>query len=89
MATCDLALGHADPVTGAVLLGIRSGALFDLGQLRQARIAASAAIEAAHARGVEHHVGLFDAVLTLGALSLEAGELDEAERLIEEALRRS
>ena len=24
MATCDLALGHADPVTGAVLLGIRS-----------------------------------------------------------------
>ena len=89
MATCDLALGHADPVTGAVLLGIRSGALFDLGQLRQARIAASAAIEAAHARGVEHHVGLFDAVLTLGALSLEAGELNEAERLIEEALRRS
>ena len=40
-------------------------------------------------RGVEHHVGLFDAVLTLGALSLEAGQLDEAERLIEEALRRS
>ena len=89
MSTCDLALGHADPVTGAVLLGIRSGALFDLGQLRQARIAASAAVEAAHARGVEHHVGLFDAILTLGALSLEAGELNEAERLIEEALRRS
>lgn len=89
MATCDLALGHADPVTGTVLLGIRSCALFDLGQLRQARVAASAAIEAAHARGVEHHVGLFDAVLTLGALSLEAGELNEAERLIEEALRRS
>ncbi len=89
MATCDLALGHADPVTGAVLLGIRSAALFDLGQLRQARIAASTAVEAAHARGVEHHVGLFDAVLTLGALSLEAGELNEAERLIEEALRRS
>lgn len=39
MATCDLALGHADPVTGTVLLGIRSAALFDLGQLRQARIA--------------------------------------------------
>ena len=51
--------------------------------------AASAAIDAARARGVEHHVGLFDAVLTLGALSLEAGQLNEAERLIEEALRRS
>ena len=37
IATCDVALGHADPVTAAVLLGIRSGALFDLGQLRQAR----------------------------------------------------
>ena len=89
IATCDVALRYADPVTAAVLLGIRSGALFDLGQLRLARIAASAAIEAAHARGVEHHVGLFDAVLTLGALSLEAGELNEAERLIEEAVRRS
>ena len=50
---------------------------------------ASTAVEAARARGVEHHVGLFDAVLTLGALSLEAGQLNEAERLIEEALRRS
>ncbi len=89
IASCDLALGHADPVTGAVLLGIRSGALFDLGQLGQARAAASAAVEAARARGVEHHVGLFDAVLTLGALCLEAGQLSEAERLIEEALRRS
>ena len=89
IATCDVALSHADPVTAAVLLGIRSSALFDLGQLRQARIAASAAIEAAYARDVEHHVGLFDAVLTLGALSLEAGELNEAERLIEEAVRRS
>ncbi len=89
IASCDLALGHADPVTGAVLLGIRSGALFELGQLGQARAGASTAVEAARARGVEHHVGLFDAVLTLGALSLEAGQLSEAERLIEEALRRT
>ena len=37
IASCDVALGHADPVTAAVLLGIRSGALFELGQLRQAR----------------------------------------------------
>ncbi len=36
-----------------------------------------------------NHVGLFDAILTLGALSLEASQLDEAERLIEEAVRRS
>ncbi len=89
IAVCDVALDHADPVTSAVLLGIRSGALFELGQLREARVAANAAVEAARLRGVEHHVGLFEALLTLGALSLEAGQLDEAEPLIEEAVRRS
>ena len=89
IATCDVALSHADPVTAAVLLGIRSGGLFELGQLREARVEASAALEAAHLRGVSQHAGLFDAILTLGALSLEAGEMDEAERLIEEAVRRS
>ena len=52
IATCDIALGHADPVTGTVLLGIRSGGLFELGQLRQARTAANAALDAARARGV-------------------------------------
>ena len=88
IATCDLALGHADPATRAVLLGIRSGALFELGQLHQARVAANAALEGARLRGVEHHVGLFDALLTLGALSLEADQLDDAERLIEEAVGR-
>ena len=87
VTTCDNALGHADPVTGAVLLGIRSGGLFELGHLRQARTAANAALDAARARGIPNHVGLFDAILTLGALSLEAGQLDEAERLIEEAVR--
>ena len=35
IAACDLALGHADPSTRAVLLGIRSGALFELGELRE------------------------------------------------------
>ena len=89
ITTCDIALGHADPVTAAVLLGIRSGGLFELGQLRQARTAANAALDAARARGVSNHVGLFDAILTLGALSLEAGQLDEAERLIEDAVRSS
>ena len=89
IATCDVALGHADPVTATVLLGIKSGALFELGQLGQARAAVTAAFDAARQRGVEHHVGLFDALLTLGALSLETSQLDEAERLIEEALRRS
>ena len=87
VTTCDVALGHADPVTSAVLLGIRAGGLFELGQLRQARAAANAALDAARGRGVPNHVGLFDAILTLGALSLEASQLDEAERLIEEALR--
>ena len=88
IAACDLALGHADPSTRAVLLGIRSGALFELGELRESREAANAALEAARRRGVEHHVGLCDAVLTLGTLSLEAGQLDDAEGLIEEAVRR-
>ena len=88
IATCDLALSHADPGTRAVLLGIRSGALFELGQLHPAREAANAALEAGRLRGVEHHVGLFDALLTLGTLNLEADQLDEAERSIEEALRR-
>ena len=68
ITTCDVALGHADPVTGAVLLGIRSGGLFELGQHRQARASANAALDAARARGVPNHVGLFDAILTLGAL---------------------
>ena len=68
-------------------MGIRSGGLFELGHLRQARTAANAALDAARARGIPNHVGLFDAILTLGALSLEAGQLDEAERLIEEAVR--
>ena len=89
IATCDVALNHADPVTAAVLLGIRAGGLFELGQLREARVEASAAVDAAHLRGVPQHAGLFDAILTLGALSLEAGELNEAEHLIEEAVRRS
>ena len=89
ITTCDVALGHADPVTSAVLLGIRSCGLFELGQLRQARAAANAALDAARARGVPNHVGLFDAILTLGALSLEASQLDEAERVLEEAVRRS
>ena len=88
IAACDLALGHADPATRTVILGIRSGALLELGQLRESGEAASAALEAARQRGVEHHVGLCDAVLTLGTLRLEADQLDEAERLIEEALRR-
>lgn len=89
IATCDVALGHADPVTGTVLLGIKSGALFELGQLRQARVTANAALDEARQRGVQHHVGLFDAILTLGAVSLETNQLDEAERLIEEGLRSS
>ncbi len=88
IAGCDLALGHADPSTRAVLLGIRSGALFELGRLHESREAANAALEAARRRGVEYHVGLCDAVLALGTLSLEADELDEAESLIEEAVRR-
>jgi LuxR family maltose regulon positive regulatory protein len=86
IATCNLALSHADPATRAVLLAIRSGALFELGQLHQAQVAAHAALEAARLRGVEHHVGLFDALLTLGTLHLEAGKLDEAERSIEDAV---
>ena len=89
IATCDLALGHADPPTRTVLMGIRSGALFELGELHQARAAANAALDAARQRGVQHHVGLFEAVLTLGALELEADQLEEAERPIEEALRRA
>ncbi len=89
LATCDLALSHTDPATRAVLLGIKSGAFLELGQLHRARAEANAALEAARLRGVEHHVGLFDALVTLGSLNLEAHELDEAERLIEEALRRS
>ncbi len=88
IAACDLALGHADPATRTVILGIRSGALFELGQLRESGESANSALEAARQRGVEHHVGLCDAVLTLGSLSLEADQLDDAERLIEEALRR-
>ena len=88
IATCDLALGHADPGTRVVLLGIRSGALCELGQLRQARIAANAALEAARRRGVERHIGLFDALLTLGTLRLEADQLDDAERSLEEAVVR-
>jgi LuxR family transcriptional regulator, maltose regulon positive regulatory protein len=89
ISTCDVALGHADPITAAVLLGIRSGGLFQHGQLREARAAARAALDSARLRGVSHHPGLFDALLTLGACSLEANQLDEAERLIEEAVRRS
>ena len=89
IATCDLALSHADPATRALLLGIRSHALFALGELHQAWAAANAALELGRQRGVEHHVGLFEAVLTLGILNLEAGRSDEAERPIEEALRRA
>ena len=89
IAACDVALSHADPVTAAVLLGIRSAGLFERGQLREARVAARAALDAARLRGVPHHPGLFDAILTLGAFSLEASQLDQAERLIEEAVRRS
>ena len=89
IAACDVALSHCDPVTDAVLLGIRSAGLFERGQLREARVAARAALDAARLRGVPHHPGLFDALLTLGAFSLEASQLDEAERLIEEAVRRS
>lgn len=89
IATCDLALGHADPSTRTVLMGIRSGALFELGELHQARAIANAALDAARQRGVQNHVGLFEAVLTLGTLELEADRLEEAERPIEEALRRA
>jgi LuxR family maltose regulon positive regulatory protein len=88
LASCDIALRHADPATHAVLLGIKSGALCELGQLHEARAAANTALEAARQRGVEHHVGLFEALLTFGTLHLEADQLDEAERSIEEALRR-
>ena len=89
IATCDRGLGVADPASRAVLLGIRGRALFELGQLHLAHEAAEEAIEVARRSGIEHHVGLFDALLTLGGLKLEADRLDEAEHLIEEATRRS
>ena len=88
IATCDGAFDHANPATRAVLLGIRGRALFELGQLHRARETTYEAMELARRSGIEHHVGLFDAVLTLGGLDLEADHLDEAERLIEEAMRR-
>ena len=89
IATCDRGLGVADPASRAVLLGIRGRALFELGQLHLAHEAAAEAIEVACRSGIEHHVGLVDALLTLGGLQLEADRLDEAEHLIEEATRRS
>ena len=89
ITTCDRGLTVADPVSRAVLLGIRGRAMFELGQLHLARQAAEEATDVARRSGIEHHVGLFDALLTMGGLNLEADQLDEAERLIEEATRRS
>ncbi len=89
ITTCERGLTVADPVSRAVLLGIRARAMFELGQLHLARQAAEEATDVARRSGLEHHVGLFDALLTLGGLNLEADQLDEAERLIEEATRRS
>ncbi len=89
ITTCDRGLTMADPVSRAVLLGIRGRALFELGRLHLARQAAEEATEVARQCGIEHHVGHFDALLTLGGLNLEADRLDEAERLIEDATSRS
>ena len=89
ISTCERGLTVADPVSRAVLLGIRGRAMFELGQLHLARQAAEEATDVARKSGIEHHVGLFDALLTMGGLNLEADQLDEAERLIEEATRRS
>ena len=52
IATCDVALGHADPVTARCCWGSGLEASSSSVSLRQARVAASAALDAARARGV-------------------------------------
>ena len=89
IASCDRALVDADPVSEAVLLGVKGRALFEMGRLAMAGASARQAMDLASRSGIEEHVGMFDAILTQGGLALEADSLDEAERLIELALRRS
>ncbi len=62
--------------------------MFEAGELLTARRLAEEAMEVARRSRMDTHPGLFDAVLTLGGLALEADQLEQAEDLIEEALRR-
>ncbi len=89
IGSCDSALARVDSVVSRpVLLGIKSRAMFEAGELVAARRSAEEAMEVARRSGMDTHPGLFDAVLTLGGLALEADQLEQAEHLIEEALRR-
>ncbi len=62
--------------------------MFEVGELLTAHTTATDAMDLARRSGLDTHPGLFDAVLTLAGLALEADQLDSAEQLIEEALRR-
>ncbi len=88
--TCNEELSYRpSAVSEATLYGVRALALFEKGELVDAEASAHESMALAGQGGFVGHVGMFDTVLTLGALALEHGQLDQAERLIEDALVRS
>ena len=90
IATCAEHLStRPGPVMDASLRGVVGRALFEKGELVDAEISAVESMALARDQGFAGHIALFETVLTLGALALERGQLDEAERLIEDALARS
>ena len=88
--TCNEELSYRrSAVSEATLYGVRALALFEKGELVEAEASAHESMALAGRGGFLGHGGMFDTVLTLGALALEHGQLDQAERLIEDALVRS
>ena len=90
IATCtEHLLTRPSPAIEAGLRGVIGRALFEKGELVDAEDSAVEAMALARDQGFAGHIAMFETVLTLGGLALEHGQLDEAERLIEDALARS
>ena len=82
-------LARPGPTIEVSLRGVIGRALFEKGELIEAEIAGVESMRLARDQGFAGHIAMFETVLTLGALALEHGDFDEAERLIEDALARS
>jgi LuxR family maltose regulon positive regulatory protein len=81
--------GPPEPVRDAVLMGVASLVAFHRGGLLEAERRADEAVSRARQAGAPDHPDLFEALYTLSGIALEHGDLDKAELLCEEAMRRS
>jgi LuxR family maltose regulon positive regulatory protein len=82
-----LAVRRLQPFAAVVVASAQAGMEYDAGFLRVAEERARDALQLADDSGTRNHYAAGDGLRTLGAILLERGNLDDAEPMLEQALR--